>query len=133
MSKVPTIQMYMARVLSTIEASEPLKKAAEMMSKLNIRHLPVLQKGKVVGILSDRDVKLAGSMVGAEAEKLPVIDVCSGNPYTVGPDAPLSEVSRIMADKHYGSALVLDDQELVGIFTTTDACRVLADMITMKF
>ena len=129
----PTVQMYMARVLQTIEAGESLKKAEEVMSKQGIRHLPVLQKGVVVGVLSDRDIKLAGSIMGNESAKLPVIDVCTGNPYTVEPEAPLQEVAKTMADKHYGCVLVLENKKLVGIFTTVDACRVLADLIGVRF
>jgi acetoin utilization protein AcuB len=130
---IPTVQMYMARVLHVVEASDPLSKAEELMSTFGIRHLPVLQKEKVIGILSDRDVKLAGSIMGAEAAKLPVIDVCSQNPYMVEPNTPLSEVAAKMADKQYGSVLVLENKKLVGIFTTVDICRVLCDMIKVKF
>jgi acetoin utilization protein AcuB len=132
MQTVPTVQMYMARTLYTIEAGEPLKKAEDMMSKLGIRHLPVMQKEKIVGILSDRDVKLAGSIMGSESEKLPVVDVCNQNPYTVEPNTPLSVVAATMADKHYGSAIVLENRKLAGIFTTVDACRVLSDLIQVR-
>ena len=133
MKTAPTIQMYMALVVQTVEAGETLKTAEEMMTRKAIRHLPVMQKGQVIGIVSDRDVKLAGSIMGSEADKLPVIDVCNQNPYKVRVDAPVGEVAAKMAEKHYGSVLVMDGEKLVGIFTTVDACRVLADLIKLKF
>lgn len=125
----PMIHMYMATIVHSIEAGEPLEDAAELMKKLSIRHLPVTLKGKLVGILSERDVNLAGSIMGDESNKLPVIDVCNQHPYTVSPETSLADVATTMADKHYGSAIVVKDGKLAGIFTAIDACRVLADLV----
>ena len=58
-----------------------------------------------------------------------VIDVCSEDPYIVDPDEPVRMVAQEMAKKHYGSAVVVQNKKLVGIFTTVDACRALSQMI----
>lgn len=125
----PTIKMYMAMALHSIEAGESIEKAGDLMAKQDIRHLPVMSKGKVIGILSDRDIKLAGSVLGDAANKLPVLDACQQKPYIVDPETPLAAVATEMADKHYGSAIVVSSGKLVGIFTTVDACRALADVL----
>lgn len=132
MSKMePMVHMYMASIVQHIEAGDKLSKAVELMNKYTIRHLPVLENGKVIGMLSDRDVKLA-SGIADDVDDLLVIDVCHQHPYIVAPETPLSQVASTMADKHYGSAMVVSNGKLVGIFTATDACRVLADTLKHK-
>jgi acetoin utilization protein AcuB len=121
----------MASIVQHIEAGDKLSKAVELMNKYTIRHLPVLENGKVIGMLSDRDVKLA-SGIADDVDDLLVIDVCHQHPYIVAPETPLSQVASTMADKHYGSAMVVSNGKLVGIFTATDACRVLADTLKHK-
>jgi acetoin utilization protein AcuB len=123
--------MYMASIVQHVEAGDKMSKAVDLMKKFSIRHLPVLDKGKIVGMLSDRDVKLA-SGIADDMDDLIVADVCHTDPYIVAPDTPLAQVASTMADKHYGSAMVVSNGKLAGIFTATDACRVLADMIKFK-
>ena len=134
MSKAePTIQKYMATAPFSVEAKESLKTAADLMAKQQIRHLPVTNKGALVGLVSDRDIKFALGFSKIDPKTLPVIDICHEDPYKVEPDAPLSEVATVMAEKHYGSALVVQNGKLVGIFTTVDACRALNDILQMRF
>jgi len=134
MSKAePTIQKYMTTTPFSIESKETLKTAADLMAKQQIRHLPVTDKGALIGLVSDRDIKFALGLAGIDPKSLPVIDICHEDPYKVDPDSPLSEVATVMAEKHYGSALVVQNGKLVGIFTTVDACRALNDILQMRF
>ena len=133
MKKEPTIQKYMTTEPRSIDAGESVRRAKTIMSDLGVRHLPVMNKGEVAGILSDRDIKLAAGIMGADTDKMLVIDICPENPYTVHPDASLKDVAKTMADKHYGSAIVMQNNKLVGIFTTVDACRALAEIIETRF
>lgn len=133
MKKEPTIQKYMTTQPKTIDAKDSLRKAKTLMSELGVRHLPVMNKNEVVGILSDRDIKLAAGIDGLDADALLVLDACAENPYRVEPDISLREVAKTMASKHYGSAIVEQNGKLVGIFTTVDACRALAEIIEMRF
>lgn len=125
----PRIQDFMSLQPQAIEGRENIDTARAMMSKYGIRHLPVLMEGIVVGILSEREVNLAIGMESIDPKLLLAIDVCSEKPYIVHPDAPLREVVGIMADEHLGSALVMENAHLIGIFTTVDACRALHDLI----
>ncbi len=117
----------------SIEAGENLAAAVEVMAKHQIRHLPVMQDSEVVGILSDRDIKLAQSIEGINIDQLPVLDICVEEPYIVGPDEPLSHIASTMASKHYGSAIIVQNDKLVGIFTTVDACRALSEILQTRF
>ena len=125
----PTIQDFMTQQPQSIGFGESLEKARDMMSKYGIRHLPVTKDGNLVGILSERELNIACGIESIDPEHLLVVDVCSDNPYVVTPDTPLWQVARVMADKCYGSALVAEDGELMGIFTTVDACRALYQVL----
>ena len=127
MNKTFTLERFMTRHPHSIRFDEKLKTAEELMAKLHVRHLPVLNGGKLVGVLSDRDVRLVGAAGGKE---LRVDDACVDEPYSVDVDTSLWIVADTMAKKRIGSTLVLEDGKVVGIFTVTDACRALAEMLT---
>lgn len=90
-----------------------------------IRHLPVLHGGKLRGVISDRDLKMAFSIRGVDPSTTTIEEIAVEDPFTIEPNAKLDDVVRIMAEKRIGSALVVDNHKLVGIFTTTDALRTL--------
>lgn len=130
MSKpVPTIQRYMTTQPHSIGEDQPMAMAHQMMKKHSFRHLPVLTGGKLVGLLSDRDLNLIEALRDVDPDKVTVGDAMSGDPYTVSPETPLDEVVATMAEHKYGCAVVMQNQKLVGIFTTVDACRAFADML----
>lgn len=132
MSKAePTIQKFMTTQPYSIEAGQKLEEAQELMKKYKIRHLPVVKGDSVVGILSDRDIKLASGFEGVDSAQVVVADMCA-KPYTVSPDSPLADVAEEMASKHYGSAVVVQNGKLVGIFTTVDACRAIHTLIRTR-
>lgn len=133
MSKAePTVQKYMTTQPYSIEPTKNLKEAQELMKKYNIRHLPVIADGKVAGILSDRDIKLTSGFEEVDIAEVSVADICVTKPYIVSPDSLLTEVAEEMASKHYGSAVVVQNSKLVGIFTTVDACRALVAEVRMR-
>lgn len=130
MSKsIPSVQKYMTYVPKSIGFDRPLSQAMEVMRELRIRHLPVLKGGELVGILTDRDIKLVTSFEKVDPETMRVDEACSFDPYMTKPSAPLSEVAAHMAEHKYGCALVVDNQKLVGILTEVDVCRALADVL----
>ena len=129
----PTVQKFMTCQPHSIGAWETLAAARTVMSTHQIRHLPVLEGGRVIGILSDRDIKMVTGLEGVDITKAVVRDACHEHPYEVSPEAPLSEVALEMANKRYGSAIVMQNGKVVGIFTTVDACRALADILQIRF
>ena len=125
----PLIQQYMTVQPQSIESSEKLQKARDLMTRFGIRHLPVTCGGKVIGILSERDINLTYGLEAIEKTQYLVMDVCREEPYAVGPEEPLRLVVQEMANMRYGSVIVMKDEKLAGIFTTVDACRALNQII----
>ncbi|MBI3556285.1 MAG: CBS domain-containing protein [Deltaproteobacteria bacterium] len=116
----------------TIGSDIPIKKAMEMMREFRIRHLPVQRAGQLIGVLSDRDIKLARSFQGPG--ELTVDDVMTPDPYVVAPDASLDEVAFNMAEHKYGCAIVRQSNgKVVGIFTDNDALRSLGETLRSHY
>lgn len=114
----------------SIAPGEPVRAAKRRMAEYSIKHLPVVDEdGTLVGILTDRDIKMRQAVSDDPAfhDNATVVMVAVTDPYTVAPDAPAGKVLRVMVDQHIGSVLVVEDGMLLGIFTSMDACRVLAE------
>ncbi len=132
MKTMPTIQKYMTAMPHTIGLDIPVKKALDMMREFGIRHLPVQDGGKLVGMLTDRDLKLAASF--NKADDLTAEDVMSPDPYMVDVDAHVDEVAKEMAAHKYGAAIVTQQNgKIVGIFTAVDGLRVLAEVLEKNY
>jgi acetoin utilization protein AcuB len=126
---IPTVQKYMTTSPHTIGEEQPMSVAHRMLRDHNIRHLPVLREGSVVGLVSDRDLHLIETLKDVDPRKVSVGEAMSQDPYVVSPDASLDEVVLTMAEKKYGSAVVAQHAKVVGIFTTVDACRAFAELL----
>jgi acetoin utilization protein AcuB len=129
---IPTIQKYMTTTPHTIGSDQTIAKAAAIMSEHRIRHLPVLRGGQLLGVLSDRDVKLIEGFRDVDATKTRVDEAMTDQPYTVAPETPLDEVVATMAEKKFGSAVVVQNHKVVGIFTTVDACQALSELLQTR-
>ena len=133
MSKsIPQIKKYMTTDVQTIGDDQPMSAAHRMMRDQRIRHLPVLHQGKVVGIVTDRDLRLVETLSDVDPNKVAVSEAMTPDPYVVTPEAALDEVVATMAAKKYGSAVISDHGHVVGIFTTVDACSAFADLLTTR-
>ena len=130
-NRLPQILAYMTPFPYSIDVDAPLAEAHAFLRERHIRHLPVTERGELVGVLTDRDIKLAlGPDLGSPPEReLSVRDIFQPEPYVVDAGAPLLTVAATMAERHVGSALITRGDKLVGIFTTTDACRALARVL----
>lgn len=129
MKSIPQVVKYMTTTPHSIGSDQSLSIAHEMMKSHKIRHLPVMTAGKITGVLSDRDIKLALSINGVDPQKTRVEEIASNEVFLVRPDAKLDEVAKTMAEKRIGSVLIVDHSHLVGIFTTTDALKALDDLL----
>lgn len=127
--KDPTVGDYMSRVPHSIGVDQSLADAAHRMHELAVRHLPVLDGGTLVGILSDRDVALVESLEGIDTKQVSVEEAMTAEPYTVDRDTPLRDVAAVMSEKRIGTAVVMKGDRLDGVLTTTDALRALAELL----
>lgn len=132
MKAIPAMQKYMTHVPKSIGHDRTLSQAMEVMHELRIRHLPVLKGGKLVGILTERDINLVLGYNGTDAAKVTVDEAFTPDPYFTTPDAPLNEVAAHMAQHKFGCAIVVDNGKLVGIFTEVDALKALAELLETR-
>ena len=117
----------------TVEVGMSLGDALDRMYHDNIRHLPVVdEKGKLVGMLSTRDIAAAAAMRGVDPSRSKVEDAMSVVPFACADHSPLVAVVERMERDRLGSAVVTKDDKPVGIFTTTDALRALRGMLLGK-
>jgi len=113
----------------TIDVRRSLAAAHALMRKSRIRHLPVVQGKKLVGMLSIGDLHLIETLKDVDPERVAVDEAMSTEPYTVSPKEPLADVARTMAERRLGSAIVMSRGKVVGIFTTVDALALLARLL----
>lgn len=123
------ISDYMTASPHTIGQEQTLTRAHEIMRKHSIRHLPVLHGGKLVGTVSLRDLDLTEGLSNVDPDVVRVEEAMSAEPHVVGPDTPLKDVVDYLVDHGYGSAIVTEGKEVVGVFTAIDAMRCLRDVL----
>lgn len=133
MKAIPTVNKHMTMSPHTIGVEQPLALAHSMMSGHKIRHLPVLHGGTLVGVLTDRDLHLIETLKDVDPSKVTVEDAMTPSPYTVKPHAALDEVAAEMAEHKYGCAVVMDNNHVVGVITTVDLARALAEVLRQRF
>jgi CBS domain-containing protein len=121
--------------LVTISASERLSMVEDIMTLGRVRHMPVVQSGRLVGVVSERDLLRASLSVLSEHRDterrafLHVVEisrVMSTPPVVIGPEATIEEAALLMADKKIGCLPVVAGDELLGMLTETDVLRWVA-------
>ena len=113
----------------TIQRTASLADAHRMMRELGVRHLPVMTGNKLSGVVTQRDLYLLETLADFDIEKVDVGEAMTENPFIVTGDTALDEVLEIMTAQKYGSCLVVGRDGIEGIFTTNDACRILATLL----
>lgn len=127
--RTTSVGELMTRSPHTIGSDQKLAIAHKLMREHGLRHLPVLRAGRLVGVLTQRDLYFLETIAGVDITIDTVTDAMSAEVYTVAPDVSLREVARTMAEHKYGCAVVLEHGTVVGIFTATDALRHLGDAL----
>lgn len=112
-----------------IPKSTPILEALEKMKKLKIRQLPVIEKGNLVGLVTERELltvtpspatTLSVFEMNYLLSKMLVSEVMVKDPITVGPDTTIEEAALIIRESKSNCLLVLENEQLVGIITQTD-------------
>lgn len=121
---VEEMTQFPYRAIPAMSATE----ARDLMRKADIRHLPVLDGDRLVGIISERDLRLAEGF--EDRASLSVADVMHPDVYQVSLGTPLVEITRTMIARRVGSVVVLNSRgRVAGIFTTTDALELLTRLL----
>jgi acetoin utilization protein AcuB len=113
----------------SIGRDQPLAVAHRLMREHDLRHLPVLERGKIVGIVTQRDLYFLETIAAVDPETEYVDEAMSSDVYCVAPDTRVEEVVKEMAEHKYGCAVVIEKTKVVGVFTTTDALGLLAGIL----
>lgn len=126
---MPPISRYMTRQPWTIERNATLTAAHRLMRAHGIRHLPVLEAGKLIGIVSERDLHLIETLPDADPDEVQVEEAMTDQVYIAAPRDEVADVVERMSDQKIGSVIVMDDARVEGIFTSIDALQVLASLL----
>lgn len=111
------------------EEDASIEKLMDMMSQNGVRHLPIVRNGKPVGIISDRDLRVALGLTTQQRNQFTAKDIMATDPVGVYCHERLDAVAFKMAQEKIGSVIVLDEkEELMGIFTVTDALNALIEI-----
>ena len=127
--RMPPVSRYMTTQPWTIECDASLHEADRLMRAHGIRHLPILDNGQLVGVVSERDLRLLQATAGVNAGTTHIDQAMTERPFIVTGDTALDEVVTIMSEQKYGSVIVMSRDGVEGIFTAVDACRVLAEVL----
>ena len=118
----------------TITPQTTLPEAKRLMDEHSVRRLPVIHKGKLVGIVTRGDIREAQASTATTLsvyelnyllDEIPAKDFMAYEPITISADATIAEAARRMQQHKIGALPVVEYGELVGITTETDLCRLL--------
>jgi CBS domain-containing protein len=131
------VRDVMSRKVVSISADDTLRILDEIMKLGNVRHLPVVRRGELVGVVSQRDLLRASlsNVMGIPTEEQQVFlegvhisEVMSAPPISIDPEASVQAAAGVMAERKIGCLPVLDCGKLVGIVTETDVLRHFATL-----
>ena len=121
----PTIEQFMTRSPHTIGQDQTLATAHRLMRANDIRHLPVLDRGRLVGIVSQRDLHLLETLKGVDQDEVTVAEAMTVDVETAEPSMSLHAAAERMAHRRAGCLVVTRADHVVGIFTAVDALGAL--------
>ncbi len=134
------VEEVMSRDPFTVDVTESIAQVMRKLAEADVRHLPVVEDGALVGIISDRDLRAYSPAVMLEFEQplevrkrlaQPVASVMASDVVSVNPETELFEVVELMLDQRIGAIPVVqpDGAQLVGIVSYIDVLRALSDLL----
>ena len=132
------VKNWMSTPVVTIEANDSMERAIELMKENCIKTLPVMKNDRLVGIVTDRDLKRASASDATSLAvyelldllaKIKIKNIMTKDPVTVHPDFTIEEAANLLRKKRISGAPVVNDQNrLVGIITKEDLFKVLSSI-----
>ena len=132
------VSSLMSQPVISIDSDDSMKNATRLLKEHNIRILPVMGQGKLVGVITDRDLKRASASDATTLDihellyllsRIKVKDIMTKNPITVSPNFSIEETAQILIKNKISAVPVLNDNDqVVGIITQTDLFRVLTTL-----
>ena len=125
----------------TVRPEDFFRQAMTLIRQRGIRHLPVVQGDRLVGIVTDRDIRQASPSPATSLEihelhylleKVRIHEIMTKKVYSVAPDTPIEEAARLMLTHKIGGLPVLKEGTLVGILTETDILRAFMEVMGIQ-
>lgn len=141
MSENITVDQLMTKHVVTLRSSDTLPTAEELMRLRFVRHLPVVDDGKLVGLVTHRDLLAAhlstlshvnADKAAAMYERVFIKQIMKPPVMTITPDTPILEACEIMLSTKIGCLPVVKDHQLVGILTEADFLKLVASLLEKR-
>ena len=135
------VRKKMHKDLVTVTKDERMTVAKKVMKERNIRHLPVVDGKKLIGLVTNMDIRKAEASPASSLEirelhylldKLTVGEIMTRNVITISPDISIEEATTLLHDNKIGCLPVVEDGNLVGIITENDVMEILIEVMGMK-
>lgn len=120
----------MTREVVTVSPAGTVADALELLQDHGIRHLPVVDGGRVVGVVTDRDIRPAVGPGSSDADRTTIDEIMSAPAVVAAPDLPVESAARVLAEHRIGCLPVVEAGELVGILTESDLLRSFVELMT---
>jgi CBS domain-containing protein len=117
------IREVMTSEVKACEPSATVVEAAKLMAQEDVGPIPVVEDGRLVGIVTDRDIVVKGVAKGGDLSSTTVGDIASQNLVTISPEADMREALDLMAENQVRRLPVVDGDRLVGIVAQADIAR----------
>ena len=136
MNRVKRVRDCMTCDPTSVGPNDSLQRVVELLRRRDIRSVPVLEHGRLIGIVTDRDVRQVAPAyplfreedeIRRYTENLTVTAAMTADPMTIAPDATLVEAAKVLETYRISALPVVDGTELVGMLTVTDLLRVFVE------
>ena len=137
-----TVRDIMQQKVVTISAGDTLSTVEDIMTLGGVRHMPVVHRGVLVGVVSERDLLRASlsnlTEFGMEERRaflqvVEITQVMTTPPIVISPDSTVPQAARALADHKIGCLPVLEDGKLIGLVTEADVLRYFAGPLTGRY
>lgn len=126
---MPAISEIMTADPQAADARDTLQTVAQAMKAGDFGSMPVLQNGRLVGVITDRDIAVRGVAQGLACDAA-VSDIMTSKPVCVGPDCDLADAAALMQSKQIRRLYVTDDDALVGVAALADVVGAAGDQLS---
>ncbi len=124
---VSEILAIKGKVLFTVSSNRALSEAVAIMTEQDVGSLVVFDKGRMVGLLTFREVLVATQKAGADWQSMPVEDAMIKNPVAAGVNMQMDELRRLMVENHQRYLPVMDDTTLMGVVSFHDVAKAVLE------
>lgn len=114
------VKDVMTRDIACVNPNDNVERAAQLMNEYNVGSVPVCENGKVIGIVTDRDITLRSVAKGYESWSQTVREIMSSNPVCGYPEQDVHEVARIMSERQIRRLPIVENGRLVGMVSLGD-------------